>query len=129
MFERDYWETAMKDDLPRPKTIPARCRWVQRGLQCDLCRGHEGTCVFAQERTYNGFTPEPGFPAQPPNLGVASARDVLREQSELIAKYAAHCEGKTSTCSNVATLLEYTARAKLARDMSLIYFRAATLED
>lgn len=68
------------------------------------------------------------FPPQPPNLGVSSARDVLREQSELISKYAAYCERKTEVCSTVATLLEYTARAKLAREIALIYFRSATLE-
>lgn len=117
MFERSEADI---NDLPRPRMMPARCLWVQRGLQCNLCKDHKGECIFAEERTYNGFIPDP-----PDN----SARDVLREQSELISKYAAHCERKASTCSNVATLLEYTQRAKLARDMSLIYFRAATLED
>lgn len=80
--------------------------------------------MFPDIRTYRGTS----FPPQPPNLGVASARDLLREQSELIAKYAAHCEAKASTCSTVATLLEYTERAKLARSIALIYFRSATLE-
>jgi len=71
------------------------------------------------------------FPPQPPNLGVASARDVLREQSELISKYAAELDKfmQTHECRrNCDTCTELRSRATLARDISLIYFRAATLE-
>ncbi len=68
------------------------------------------------------------FHSEPAVAQPSSARDVLREQSELISKYAAYCETKASTCSNVATLVDYSQRAKLARDIALVYFRAATLE-
>lgn len=78
-------------------------------------------CAFPN----SGGTPFPGDVAAVVPRG---PRDVLREQSELIAKYAAHCEAKASTCSTVATLVDYSERAKLARDIALIYFRAATLE-
>lgn len=81
--------------------------------------------LFPGIRTYTGAP----FPPEPVVVRRDSSRDVLRQQSELIAKYAAHCESKAATCSNVATLVEYQHRAKLARDISLIYFRAATLED
>lgn len=124
-----YHRTALAAS-PMIKAMPVRCEYVQKGIQCNFNRGHDGKCIFvtgvpndAQPATEPGLPPEPAVPRS------SSARDVLREQSELISKYAAHCERKTEVCSTVATLLEYTARAKLAREIALIYFRAATLED
>lgn len=83
---------------------------------------------FTDPRSFNRPAPDPKLPDSDVDPVAAMSRDVLRAQSELIAKYAAHCESKTSTCSNVATLLDYTRRVTLAREIALIYFRAATLE-
>lgn len=62
----------------------------------------------------------------------SGAVDVARGQAELLSRYAAEldkvmetheCRRKCTTC------VELRSRATLARDMSLIYFRAAELEN
>lgn len=74
----------------------------------------------------------PPMPADAKHCGLPDpSRNLLRLQSELISKYAAELDKfmQTHECRrNCDTCTELRSRATLARDISLIYFRAATLE-
>lgn len=76
-------------------------------------------------------SPNPVFPGEPVVTIRPSAGDVLRQQSELISKYAADLDKvmETHECRrNCTACAELRSRATLARDIALIYFRASTSE-
>lgn len=113
--------------------MPLNKGWIDAALS-ELCvdegcpnAGTPHVCVEAPNAIPTN-TPVPGLYGPARDFVAA---DMARRQAELLSKYAAAMEAQISKSGHAscAPCVDLHARATLAREMSVVYFRAAELEE